>query len=426
MGNLSFFSWILSQFLSLLCSILIYIRQGFRIFDCKDKAPTLFSQYIIHIVSVILCFFTIFKLYLNPHIMRTKFLLITAFLFVGSIASAQEESDMVKDKDGNFVNETTTVATPNNIGVVQVKDSIFMLTGRGGNIGISVGEDGVFMIDNQFAKASPHILRRIQNISSKPIEILVNTHHHGDHVGGNSNIAELGTLIFSHVNARKRMETAIIGSTPEEEHQRKVDSIVNIYGDKIQTEEQRKDATITAEKTIKEMNSKMVPDGALPVVSFSRDLTFNYNGEEIKVIHLMNAHTDGDVMIYFTESNVLHTGDAFFNGAYPLIDTESNGSLKGYVGGLQQILKVANEETKIIPGHGEVATIADVKYTVGMFKYLSAQVEYNVVAQKTEAEVMDMRNLTKEYDEKGFGDGYVTTEKFLKTLYNELAKRHQK
>lgn len=358
--------------------------------------------------------------------MRTKFLLITAFLFVGSIASAQEESDMVKDKDGNFVNETTTVATPNNIGVVQVKDSIFMLTGRGGNIGISVGEDGVFMIDNQFAKASPHILRRIQNISSKPIEILVNTHHHGDHVGGNSNIAELGTLIFSHVNARKRMETAIIGSTPEEEHQRKVDSIVNIYGDKIQTEEQRKDATITAEKTIKEMNSKMVPDGALPVVSFSRDLTFNYNGEEIKVIHLMNAHTDGDVMIYFTESNVLHTGDAFFNGAYPLIDTESNGSLKGYVGGLQQILKVANEETKIIPGHGEVATIADVKYTVGMFKYLSAQVEYNVVAQKTEAEVMDMRNLTKEYDEKGFGDGYVTTEKFLKTLYNELAKRHQK
>lgn len=358
--------------------------------------------------------------------MHTKFLKITTFLFISSFASAQESSDTVKHKDGNLVNQSTTTTTPNNVGVIRVKDSIYMLTGRGGNIGISVGEDGIFLIDDQFAKASPQIIQRIRNISSKPIEILINTHHHGDHVGGNSNIAELGTMIFSHANARSRMEASFAESTDQVSHQQKIDSILRGYGDKLRTEEDKKAATANAEQVIIDMAKAKVPAGALPVVSFSRDLTFNYNGEEIKVIHLSNAHTDGDAMIYFTKSNVLHTGDAFFNGTYPYIDTKSSGSLRGYVGGLQQILRIANEDTKIIPGHGKIAAIADIKYTLGMFTYLSAQVEFNVVARKTETEVMAMRNLTKEYDEKGYGDGFITTEKFLKTLYNELAKKHQK
>ncbi len=358
--------------------------------------------------------------------MHNKFLLVTTLLFGSFFASAQEKSDTAKDKDGNLVNKTTTVATANNVGVVQVKDSIFMLTGRGGNIGVCVGEDGIFMIDNQFAKASAQILQRVRNISDKPIEILVNTHHHGDHVGGNSNIAELGTIIFSHANARSRMEASFAGPTDKVSHQQKVDSILSGYRDKLRTEEDKKAAIAKAEQVIINMAKAKVPAGALPIVSFSRDLNFNYNGEEIKVIHLSNAHTDGDAMVYFTKSNVLHTGDVFFNGVYPYIDTKSNGSLRGYVGGLQQILRVANEDTKIIPGHGRVASIADIKYTLGMFKYLTAQVEYNVVAKKTEAEVMAMRNLTKEYDEKGYGDGFITTEKFLKTLYNETAKKYQK
>ena len=358
--------------------------------------------------------------------MHNKFLLITTLLFGSFFASAQDKSDTVKDEDGNLVNKTTTVATANNVGVLQVRDSIFMLTGRGGNIGVSVGEDGIFMIDGQYAKASPQILQRIRNISSKPIEILVNTHHHEDHTGGNSNIAELGTMIFSHTNARSRMKASFVEPTDRASHQQKIDSILLGYGDKLRTEEDKKVAIANAEQIILDMATAKVPAGALPVVSFSRDLTFNYNGEEIKVIHLSNAHTDGDAMVYFTRTNVLHTGDAFFNGLYPYIDTNSNGTLRGYVTGLQQILRVANEDTKIIPGHGKIATISDIKYTLSMLKYLSPKVEIYVASKKTEAEVMAMRNLTKEYDEKGFGDGYITTEKFLQTLYNEIAKKYKK
>jgi hypothetical protein len=113
-------------------------------------------------------------------------------------------------------------------------------------------------------------------------------------------------------------------------------------------------------------------------------------------------------------------------GAYPYIDTKSNGSLKGYMGGLDQIVNTINEDTKIIPGHGSIATINDVKYTLSMFRFLSAKVEFQVVSKKTEAEVAAMRDITKEYDDKGYGDGFITTEQFLKTLYTESAKKYQK
>ena len=358
--------------------------------------------------------------------MHNKILLITVLLLSSLQVTAQEKTDTVKNKDGKFVNESTTLATANNIGVERVHDSIFILSGRGGNIGVFIGEDGILMIDSQFAKTSPQLLQRVRNLSSKPIEILVNTHHHGDHIGGNSAIADVGALVFSHQNARTRMEGSISGASDKEGHQKQVDSIVATYGDKLQTEEDKKVAIANAEQIITNIEKANIPKGSLPVVSFEKNITFNFNGEKIKVIHLYNAHTDGDVMVYFTKSNVLHTGDAFFNGAYPYIDTKSDGSLKGYVGGLNQIVSIVNEDTKIIPGHGEIANIDDVKYTLGMFRFLTAKVEYHVISKKTEAEVAAMRDLTKEYDDKGFGDGFITTEKFLKTLYNETSKKYQK
>ncbi len=350
--------------------------------------------------------------------MHTKILLSIAILITSFFASAQDKSDTTKDEDGNFVNASTTTPVANKIGTVRVKDSIYMLTGRGGNIGVFAGEDGILMIDSQFSDASINIQQRIRNISNKQVEILINTHHHGDHVGGNSNMAELGTMIFSHTNARSRIVKSFGKSDSE-----KIDSIVARSKDKIRTADDKESTFANAKRIVDQMPKNEGPVGALPTVSFSKDITFNYNGEEVKVTHLSNAHTDGDVMVYFTKSNVLHTGDAFFNGAYPFIDTENRGSLKGHIAGLEKIIRIADEDTKIIPGHGKVATINDVKYNLSMFRYLTPQIEIKILSNKTEAEVMAMRDLTKEYDEKGYGDGYITTEKFLKTLYGELNRK---
>jgi len=269
-------------------------------------------------------------------------------------------------------------------------------------------------------------MQRIRSISSKPIELLVNTHHHGDHVGGNGNMAALGTIIFSHANARMRMAEPYMESTMES-HSRKIDSIVSSKGDKIRTEEDKKNALAEAERIVGSLEDNIdIPEGILPVVSFSKDLTFNYNGEKIKVIHLPNAHTDGDVMIYFTKSNVLHTGDAFFNGAYPYVDVNSKGSVKGYMIGLDKIISSINDKTKIIPGHGDVADIDDIKYTKSMFRFLTERIAIYVASKKTEEEVLAMKELTKEYDDKGFGDGFISTEKFIKVLYKEAAKKYIK
>jgi len=348
--------------------------------------------------------------------MHAKFLLITLFLFSSFIVSAQDKSYDKSDSERNGV--STVTVPPNNINVIRVKDSIYMLKGRGGNIGVSVGENGIFMIDAQFAEASFNIQQRIRSISKKPLEILINTHHHPDHIGGNSSIAELGTMIFSHSNARSRMEASFGKSDIQ-----KIDSIIQRSEGKIRTEEDKKDVMMNAKRIVSEMPKTKSPEGALPVVSFSEDITFNYNGEEIKVIHLSNAHTDGDVMVYFTKSNVLHTGDAFFNGKYPYVDLKSKGSLKGHVEGLIRILRTVNPDTKIIPGHGEIATIEDVKYTIGMFRFLTENVKFQIASKKTESEITAMRDFTKEYDEKGYGDGFITTESFLKMLYSELARK---
>ena len=356
--------------------------------------------------------------------MRQSFLLVTVLLLGSFFASAQDDLD--NDKNDSINKVKGKEKTANNVGAIKVRDNIYMLKGRGGNIGIQIGDDGIFMIDDQFAESSPMVLQRIRAISDEPIELLVNTHHHGDHVGGNSNMSELGTIIFSHDNARRRIAAPFMKAA-KESHQKQMDSLLTLYGSKTSnSDENRKTAQIEVEKIIGSMEDQMnIPAGMLPVVSFSKDLTFNYNGEKILVLHIPKAHTDGDVMIYFTKSNVLHTGDAFFNGAYPFIDTDSRGSLLGHTAGIRKIIRMINEETKIIPGHGNVANIEDLKYTERMFQYLTDKIAYHVVDKKTVEQVIAME-LTKEYDDKGFGDGFITTEQFVSMMYKELAKKYRK
>lgn len=354
--------------------------------------------------------------------MYYKCSILIIFLFGSINSTGQVISD---DEAGVNISAQKANYKANKIGVIQVKDSIFMLKGRGGNIGVSVGEDGVFIIDSQFPDASADIVQRVKSLSKKPIKLLVNTHHHGDHVGGNSNLTAEGALVFSHEKARRRM-TAPYMKEAKEKHQRKIDSILDGQGNKISTDEDRKMAVRDAEKIVGNLEDNMnLPEGTLPVVSFSKDLTFNFNGEKIMAVHIPNAHTDGDVVLYFTKSNVLHSGDAFVNKTYPYIDSKNSGSLNGYMIGLQKIIGLINTETRVIPGHGAIASKDDVSYTYNMIRFLSESIALQVVQKKTEDQVVSMSELTKEYDDKGFGEGFITTEKFVRTLYKEVSKKYK-
>jgi glyoxylase-like metal-dependent hydrolase (beta-lactamase superfamily II) len=349
--------------------------------------------------------------------MHKKIFTTTIFLFSIFFVSAQD------DMDASNENNSNQISNENRVGIQRVKDSIYIIKGRGGNIGISVGKDGIFMIDDKFEETSISVMERIRSVSDKPIELLVNTHHHGDHIGANSYMSGFGTIIFSHDNARRRM-AAPYTKPARDAHRKKLDSILKGFGDKISSDETRKDAYRQAEEMIGSAEDMInIPEGSLPVVTFSKNLNFYYNDEKIMLIHLPNSHTDGDVMVYFTKSNVLHTGDAFVKGNYPFIDSENRGSLDGYIRGLTKIMGLVNNDTKIIPGHGDVATKADVKYTLSMLQFLEGKIKYHIVDNKSVEEVLAMSELTKEYDDKGFGEGFITTESFIRTLYSESAKK---
>lgn len=201
------------------------------------------------------------------------------------------------------------------IKAVPVTDQIYMISGQGGNIGLFIGEDGTFLIDDQFAPLTEKILEAIKSVGGQHPRFLINTHYHGDHTGGNEKIGQGGTLIVSHDNVRERLVSgAYIGAF--------------------------------------KMKIPPVSEAGLPVVTFSKNIKFHINGDTVMVKHVPHAHTDGDSFIYFQDANVIHAGDLFFNGFYPFIDVNHGGSLKGMIKGLDEVLKIADDQTRIISGHG--------------------------------------------------------------------------
>ncbi len=326
-----------------------------------------------------------------------------------------------KNSDENKGSEAQNNYKPKSgISVIKVTDSIFMLKGEGGNIVVSIGNDGVLMIDSQFAEATPYILQRVSRLSSKPVQFLINTHHHNDHTGGNKNMIDNGTIIYSHDNVKKRL-------IEEVERKAQRDQLIAFEqkAEKISKDENNSNSDEKAKESVKDISQFMNNDNIFPMITFSENLTFHYNGEKIIVFHVDNAHTDGDVMVYFTNSNVLHTGDAFINAKYPFIDIENGGSFAGNLNALSKILMIADKDTKIIPGHGDISTIKDVKYTQNMISFLTKRIAFHIVSKKTEKEILQMKDLTKEFDNKGFGDGFISTEKFIKALYKDIAKKYK-
>ena len=261
-----------------------------------------------------------------------------------------------------------------------VARGIYMLQGQGGNIGLSVGADGVFMVDDQYAPLTEGIRAEIAKITDQPVRFLINTHWHGDHTGGNESLRGTGTVIVAHDNVRKRMST---------------DQVLEFLKREVSAS----------------------PAGALPVITFDSAVSFHLNGEEVRVIHMPRAHTDGDAIVHFTKSNVIHAGDIAWTSGYPFIDIDSGGSINGMVAALDMILSLADENTKIIPGHGPGPIVSpdELRPYRSMLATVRDRVALMVTQGKTLDEVQAARP-SEEFDEV-WGQRFISPENFVREIY---------
>lgn len=263
----------------------------------------------------------------------------------------------------------------------QLSSNVYMLQGAGGNIGLAVGDDAVFVVDDQFAPLTPKILAAIAAITPKPVRFVVNTHWHFDHTGGNENMGKAGGLLVAHENVRKRMST---------------------------------------EQFIEALNRRepASPLGALPVVTFTEGITFHINGDDLVITHVPPAHTDGDAIVYFSKANVIHTGDLFVSAGLPFVDRSSGGSIHGVIGAAERVLALANGQTKIIPGHGPLADRARLEAWRGMLVALRDRMQGEIKAGKTIDQVLAAK-ISEPYA-KDWPGGH---ERFVRILYQELSGR---
>lgn len=281
----------------------------------------------------------------------------------------------------------TTSVSAQNWDAVQVRSekvagNVYVLFGAGGNIGVSVGEDGVFIVDDQFAPLTEKIKAAIAELSDKPIRFAINTHFHGDHTGGNENLGREGTVIVAHDNVRIRM---------------------------------------AAGSFIKAFNNRTEPqDGfALPTVTFNDQASLHLNGEQTRMHHVSNAHTDGDSIVHFEGSNVVHMGDTFFNGRFPFIDVDSGGSIDGVIAAANKVLGIVDEGTRIIPGHGPVSDKAGLM----MYRDMLVTVRDRVAEMKSAGNSLEevvAAGVVDDFKENYGAGGEQWPAAFVSFVYNSL------
>jgi cyclase len=294
----------------------------------------------------------------------TAFVLAALTLHAG-VAAAQRDFSKVEIK-------TTRVA-----------EGVYMLEGAGGNIGVHAGPEGVLVIDDQFAPLTDKIRAAITAISDKPIRFLFNTHWHGDHTGGNENFAKAGIAIVAHDNVRMRMSTEQVNA-------------------------------------IFDRKTPPSPAIALPIVTFNDSVTFHLDGEDITCFHVPNAHTDGDAIVWFRKANVVHMGDCLFNGRYPVLDVSAGGSVAGMIAAADEVLAVINADTKLIPGHGALATRKDLEAFRDMMKKSRDVVKPLVAAGKSLEEIQKAKPLADL--DAIWGTTSITPDIFLKELHADFSR----
>ncbi len=263
------------------------------------------------------------------------------------------------------------------IKVTKVAGSVYMLEGAGGNIGVSAGEDGIVIVDDQFAPLAPKIKEALKGISDKPLKFVINTHFHGDHTGGNAAFGKEASII-AHENVRKRLQEG-----------------GPVAGNEV----------------------KPAAKDALPIITFNDRTTVHVNGEEIRAIHFPHGHTDGDSVIFFTQANVIHMGDDFVTYGFPFVDVRSGGSVSGLIAGVERVLGMAPPDVKIIPGHGALSTPADMQKYVTMLKETRALVASAVKEGKTPAQMKNDHLLAK-YE--ALGKGFIKSDSWIDTLCTDV------
>jgi glyoxylase-like metal-dependent hydrolase (beta-lactamase superfamily II) len=271
------------------------------------------------------------------------------------------------------------------IKVSKVSDNIYMLVGEGGNIAASVGEDGIVIVDDQFAPLAAKIQTALKNlkITDKPVRFVINTHYHGDHTGGNVPFANSGSTLIAQDNVRKRLE----------------------------------DGGTAGNGGSVKMEVKPAPKAALPVITFEHDVTVHLNGEDIRALHFPAGHTDGDAIIFFPKNNVVHMGDDFVRYGFPFIDVASGGSVQGMIAAMEKVSTQLPPDVKVIPGHGDLSNLDDVRAYVAMLKETSAAVQKAIDAHKT----LDQMKQDKILDPWAKWSGkFIDSDKFIETLYNSL------
>ena len=260
----------------------------------------------------------------------------------------------------------------------KLSENSYVLFGSGGNIGLAIGQENAYLIDDQFSPLSNKILEHVKTITDKPVKWVLNTHWHGDHTGGNENMANQGAIVIAHENVRKRMAT-----------------------------KQDRGGGRTVEPS---------PESALPIITFNDKITLYLgNGNSMHAMHVNDAHTDGDAYYYFPEDNVLHMGDNFFVGRYPYIDLNSGGDIDGLVSNVTMALGIIDAETKIIPGHGKVATKSDLE----SYKEVISTLRERVVKARgagNSLEETQKLGLSKEWD-ASHGQGFINADKIIEFIY---------
>ena len=255
------------------------------------------------------------------------------------------------------------------IKVIPVTDSIYMLTGAGGNIGVSYGSDGMLMIDDQFEPLAPKIKAALKTIGDEVPTFLLNTHYHGDHTGGNVQFGK-NSIIMAHHNVRIRL--------------------------------------------VNDDTQDNLPKQALPVITYENNVSIHFNDEKIDLIHAPSGHTDGDTMVHFNQSNVVHMGDNFFNHRFPYVDIDAGGSVDGLISAIDQALNIMDDDTKVIAGHGDLGNKADLELYLVMLKETSGAVQQWVADGKTESDILST-GLDKKW--ASWGAHFISEELWLKTLY---------